>query len=238
MHSEYVIVDCDAGIDDALALMMLIATHKLQKIKIAAITCVKGNTNVENVTENVFRTLHACEATDIPVYKGAYSPLLVAHIAVNLQYHGEDGFGDVYANKPDTSKLQEEHAVYALNKIVSANPGKVSIVCLGPLTNIALAIMMYPNFIKNVNELFIMGGNSTAQGNTTAQAEFNFYMDPESAHIVLNSKVNSIWLLPWETCLKCQIPMEWRKDVLAGIVLNQSIVKDSVPYHADVELHA
>ncbi|XP_011695317.1 PREDICTED: inosine-uridine preferring nucleoside hydrolase-like [Wasmannia auropunctata] len=215
-----IIVDCDAGIDDALALIILLAGHTDKSLNIKAITCVNGNTKVDNVVRNVFRTLHVCDCTDIPVYRGAYSPLLDtpnAKEAASENYHGTDGFGDAFADVPDTSKLQEEHAVCALHRITSEDPGNVSVVCLGPLTNIALAIKLYSEFADNVKELFVMGGNSTAQGNITPQAEFNFYADPESVHIMLNSIKRPLWLLPWESCLETRITHEWRRDVLGKI---------------------
>ena len=220
MTGKTIIVDCDAGVDDALALIILIAAHKQKQIQIKAITCVNGNTALDNVIKNVFRTLDVCEATDIPVFKGAHAPLLCTpnvEEAVKDQYHGSDGFGDVYNTKVDTSILQTEHAVCALNRITSECPSKITIVCLGPLTNIALAMKMYPTFINNIKEFYIMGGNITAQGNVTPQAEFNFYMDPESVHIVFNSNTKPLWLLPWETCLKSKISHEWRKNILGQI---------------------
>nr|XP_012230317.1 PREDICTED: inosine-uridine preferring nucleoside hydrolase-like [Linepithema humile] len=212
-----IIVDCDAGIDDALALFILLAGHREKIVHVKAITCVNGNTKVNNVIKNVFRTLHACKCTDIPVYRGAYSSLLDtsnAEQAGSEHYHGSDGFGDTFTDEVDTSKLQKEHAAYALHRITSENPGDISVVCLGPLTNIALAIKLYPEFLDNVKEFFVMGGNSTGQGNITSQAEFNFYADPESVHIVLNRNNKPLWLLPWESCLKCQITHEWRREVL------------------------
>ncbi|XP_050477155.1 pyrimidine-specific ribonucleoside hydrolase RihA-like isoform X2 [Bombus huntii] len=245
MAETKVIIDCDAGIDDALALIILIAAHKQKKIQIEAITCVNGNTTVDNVVKNVFRTLDVCKATDIPVYQGAYAPLVCIKNAVQDHYHGIDGFGDVYNTQIDTR----------------------------PLTNIALAIKMYPQFVDHVKEFYIMGGNATAQGNITPQAEFNFYMDPESVHIVFNNNKNPLRLLPWETCLKSCISHEWRRDVLgkmdkpciqlmndieyayqktrkrrfpnyitcdailAAILLKPEIAQNVVPYHADIELN-
>ena len=220
MMGKSLIIDCDAGVDDALALILLIAAHKQKQIQIKAITCVNGNTTVDNVVTNVFRTLDVCEASDIPVFQGAHSPLLCtqnAKHAADDQYHGSDGFGDVYTTKTDTSKLQTEHAVCAMHRIVMEDPGKTTVVCLGPLTNVALAIKMYPQFVNNVKEFYIMGGNATAQGNITPQAEFNFYTDPESVHIVFNSNKRPLWLLPWETCLKSHISHEWRKDIFGKI---------------------
>ncbi|KAL6266964.1 hypothetical protein P5V15_000048 [Pogonomyrmex californicus] len=215
-----IIVDCDAGIDDALALIILLAGHTDKRLNVKAITCVNGNTKVDNVVRNVFRTLHACDCMDIPVYRGAYSALLDTPNATETtleQYHGVDGFGDAFTDKPDTSKLQEEHAVCALHRITSEDPDNVAVVCMGPLTNIAMTMKMYPEFATNVKEFFVMGGNSTGQGNITAQAEFNFYVDPESVHIVLNSNTKPLWLLPWESCLETRITHEWRKDVFGKI---------------------
>ncbi|XP_071565882.1 nucleoside hydrolase-like isoform X1 [Temnothorax nylanderi] len=215
-----IIVDCDAGIDDALALIVLLAGHTDGRIHVKAITCVNGNTKVDNVVRNVFRTLNVCNCTDIPVYRGAYSPLLDTPNAKETaleQYHGTDGFGDAFADDPDTSKLQQEHAACALHRITSEDPGNISVVCIGPLTNVAMAMKLYPEFADNVKEFFVMGGNSTAQGNITAQAEFNFYADPESVHIVLNSNNKPLWLLPWESCLETRITHEWRRDVLGKI---------------------
>ncbi|XP_018369270.1 PREDICTED: inosine-uridine preferring nucleoside hydrolase-like [Trachymyrmex cornetzi] len=229
-----IIVDCDAGIDDALALIVLLASHTTKRLNVKAITCVNGNTKVSNVVRNVFRTLHVCDCTDIPVYRGAYSSLLDTPNAKETAsecYHGSDGFGDIFTDDPDTSKLQEEHAVCALHRITSEEPGNISVVCLGPLTNIAMAIKLYPEFMNNVKELFVMGGNSSAQGNVTAQAEFNFYADPESVHIVLNSINKPLWLLPWESCLETRITHEWRRDVLGKIdkpcVRMMNIIEDS-----------
>lgn len=215
-----IIVDCDAGLDDALALIILLAGHAAREIEIKAVTCVNGNTNVDNVVKNVFRTLDVCGCQEIPVYRGAYSSLLNtpnAKETASEEYHGSDGFGDVYNDQPDISRLQKEHAVCALHRITSEDPGNVSLICLGPLTNIAMAIKMYPEFMSNAKEFFVMGGNSTGQGNITSQAEFNFYADPESAHIVLNNNTKPLWLLPWETCLKSQVTHDWRKDVLGKI---------------------
>lgn len=219
MTGNKLIIDCDGGIDDAVALIILIAAHKQKKIEIEAITCVNGNTIIENVIKNVFRILDACLMSDIPVFQGAYAPLLCT-TDENIKkmtkdgYDGNDGFE---STKVDTSPLKREHAVHTLNRIVSEHPNMVSVLCLGPLTNVALAIKMYPNFVNNVKELYIMGGNLQALENCTPEAEFNFYMDPESAHIVLSNSKKPLWLLPWDTCLKSCISHEWRRDVLGVI---------------------
>ncbi|XP_076381649.1 inosine-uridine preferring nucleoside hydrolase [Megalopta genalis] len=220
MTGKLLIIDCDAGVDDALALIILLAAHKKKEIEIKAITCVNGNTIVENVVKNVFRTLNVCEVTNIPVFQGAHEPILCTHHtdeAKKEQYHGSDGFGNAYKTEVDTNILGTEHAVCAIHRIVSENPNQISVVCLGPLTNIATAIKMYPDFVNNVKDFYIMGGNVKAQGNITPQAEFNFYMDPESVHIVFNKNKKPLWLLPWETCCMSRVTHDWRWNVLGQI---------------------
>ncbi|XP_078039047.1 pyrimidine-specific ribonucleoside hydrolase RihA-like [Augochlora pura] len=220
MTGKQLIIDCDAGVDDALALIILLAAHKKKEIEIKAITCVNGNTEVVNVVKNVCRTLNVCEVTDIPVFQGAYEPILCTYHtdeAKKEQYHGGDGFGNAYETEVNTDKLEKEHAVYAMHRIVSENPNQISIVGLGPLTNIATAIKMHPDFINNVKDFYIMGGNVKAQGNITSQAEFNFYVDPESVHIVFNKNKKPLWLLPWEACCGSSITHEWRWNVLGKI---------------------
>ncbi|XP_015108975.1 inosine-uridine preferring nucleoside hydrolase [Diachasma alloeum] len=212
-----VIVDCDAGYDDAAALVLLIAAHKQKQLEIKAVSCVNGNTKLDHVVRNVFRTLEACNALDIPVYKGAHSALIAVETskkAEEVRYHGHDGFGDVFTDDPDISKLQPDHAVVAIHKIITENPNEISLVCLGPLTNIALAIKMYPEILDIIKDFYIMGGNSTAVGNASSQAEFNFYADCESVHIVLGSNIKPLWLLPWETCIKSTITHHWRDNIL------------------------
>ncbi|KAJ8672675.1 hypothetical protein QAD02_003935 [Eretmocerus hayati] len=226
MDCHKIIVDCDSGTDDALALAMLIGAHKRKKVEILAITCTHGNTSIENVITNVFRVLGCCDALDIPVYKGAHSPLLTTEntkIADEKKWHGFDGFGDVCNDKPDTSNLKEEHAVFAMHKITKKFSGKVTLICLAPLTNIALTIKIHSGFIDTVQKLIIMGGNINGVGNTTSHAEFNFYTDPESAQIVIHNAAKKVWLLPWETCLKSKITHEWRNTVFGQI--DKPIVK-------------
>ncbi|KAG8034249.1 hypothetical protein G9C98_001333 [Cotesia typhae] len=140
-----------------------------------------------------------------------------------IRYHGHDGFGDVFVDGVNTYKLEKEHAVIGIRKIITDNPDQVSVVCLGPLTNVALAVKIYPEILEFVKEFFIMGGNSTGQGNTTAQAEFNFYADPESVHILFQSNLKPLWLFPWETCLKSTVTMDWRENKLGKLKENKKI---------------
>nr|CAD7202038.1 unnamed protein product [Timema douglasi] len=155
----------------------------------------------------------------LPVYRGA-SESIVRTFKRAPEIHGSDGFGDFeYPDTPDVaSHLQQEHAVNFLTRITRENPGELTVLSLGPMTNIALAIRMDPNFCNNVKHIIIMGGNSEGIGNVTAGAEFNFYCDPEAAHICLHNMKCPITIFPWETAFNhCRLSYEWRINILGGI---------------------
>ncbi|XP_066018436.1 uncharacterized protein [Pocillopora verrucosa] len=155
-----IIIDSEAGIDDAQAIMIALS----QEVDVLAITCTCGNVTVDQVTKNVLKVLEACERTDIPLYQGAYRSLLVwlrpiltkfPGIAYEQPlYHGFDGLGDATdITDPDTSLLQQPHAAQALVQLVNENPGEIVIIALGPLTNIALASNFDAEFTKKVKEV-------------------------------------------------------------------------------------
>lgn len=122
------------------------------------------------------------------------------------QYHGKDGFGDlIHDSEPDISIIKPDIAALALGRIVTENPGEISVVAIGPLTNIALAVKLFPTFMEDVKEIYIMGGNHLGVGNTVPAAEFNFYVDPEAANIVLENAVKPIYILTWEATLDTNI---------------------------------
>ncbi|GAB0093126.1 uncharacterized protein DMENIID0001_081910 [Sergentomyia squamirostris] len=221
-----VIVDVDVGSDDAWALLMLLRVQQLNQIEILGITCVKGNTDVSNVAQNILRLYAALEDLGTPkppIYLGSCCELINMEKKYSLDnFHGTDGFGDLdnYPGVIDNHKklVAEEHAVNAIERLVKKNPGEVSIVCLGPLTNMALTLRMYPHVALNIKEIYIMGGNSLGVGNITSSAEFNFYADPEAAHIVLGTVKRPMFLMPWESCLedRIKLTMDWRLNVLGA----------------------
>lgn len=197
------VIDCDAGIDDAQAIMIALS----QEVDILGITCTFGNVDVDQVIKNVFKVLEVCGRTDIPVYKGAYQPLLGSHFEKTL-YHGMDGLGDASGIKdPENHHLPKTHAAQAMVQIINDNPAEVVIVALGPLTNLALASHLDAEFTSKVKQVFVMGGCIHSKGNHTVTAEFNFCVDPEAAHIFLNEFKCPISLVSWEMCL--DHPMEW-----------------------------
>ena len=124
-------------------------------------------------------------------------------------FHGIDGFGDAaHEEEADLSSLQTEHAVNALVRLVKENPGQITLVALGPLTNVAMAMRMDAEFASNLKAMYIMGGNTEGVGNITVSAEFNFHSDPEAAFIVLSNVRCPTYIAPWELCL-LKTSLEW-----------------------------
>lgn len=199
MAKRKMIIDCDAGIDDAQAILVALAAPN---VEVVAITCVAGNTTIENVCVNVLKVLELCNRTDIPVFKGAAGSLLDDSKGSASHFHGKDGLGDVKdIPDPDMSLLKTEHAVNAMIRIVNEHPGEITLVPLGPLTNVALACRLDPDISSKLENVVIMGGNFEARGNTYVSAEFNFHFDVEAAYIVLNKLTCPVSLVTWEFCL-------------------------------------
>ncbi|KAM9850670.1 inosine-uridine preferring nucleoside hydrolase isoform 2-T2 [Aulostomus maculatus] len=198
------LADVDTGVDDAQALMLALAAPN---VELLGVTCVNGNTTVENVCKNTLRVLHVCQKLQIPVFKGAAKPILGDCIDAG-HFHGEDGLGDAPdPNAPGLDLVQEEGAVSAMIRIVNENPGEVSLVATAPLTNLALAVRMDPSLPSKLRALYIMGGNTESRGNTTVCAEFNFAADPEAAYIVLKEYRCPTYLACWE--FTCYSKLSW-----------------------------
>ena len=137
-------------------------------------------------------------------------------------FHGLDGLGDVKdIPHPDMSLLKSEHAVNALIRLINEHPGEITLVPIGPLTNIALACRLDPAICSKVKDLVIMGGNIEAKGNAFVSAEFNFHADVEAAHIVLNAFTTPISLVTWEVCLNHGFAWDFY-DSYCGLGTNKS----------------
>ncbi|XP_071452151.1 uncharacterized protein [Hetaerina americana] len=213
------VMDVDVGNDDAWAIVMAASEHASSELgaEVIALTCVNGNTEVDNVVVNVLKLLKTMGRLDIPVYRGASRPLL--HQPENDYYYGKDGFGDVVYDDPPKVEdyLKKEHAVNALIRMATENPGEITLVALGPLTNVALAVRMDPTFLNKLKRLVVLGGSVRGIGNIFPGVEFNFYYDPHAAQIVFNSTSKPICLFPWEAALDSTLTADWRKNILGNI---------------------
>lgn len=214
------IIDTDAGADDAAAILLILKAEEQflkNQFETIAITCTYGNTRVDNVVQNVLKTLTIANRGDIPVYRGADKSLLYEYIPET--YFGEDGFGDFnFTEHIIGSVITSHHAALEMVNLAKKYPGQVTLLALGPLTNVAIAITLDPSFISRLKNLVIMGASVAGVGNKSPNVEFNFAHDPESNFIVLNSTdVNPAILLPWETVKLTSATKEWRINTLGKL---------------------
>ncbi|KAL7306361.1 hypothetical protein TKK_0001786 [Trichogramma kaykai] len=212
------IIDTDAGGDDAVAIMMALKAHK--QVEVLAITCTYGNTYVENVAKNVLKILAEAERTDIPVYRGAQRPLMEKFNATT--YFGEDGFGDFQFDKNLTQTIDETMpAALAMIELTKKYPGEISILTIGPLTNAAQATLLDPNFAKRVKQFYSMGSRVTGSADRNGrplQADFNFGLDPLSDAIFFNNtRQTKISILPGMAIRKHIISVKWRREEFGRI---------------------
>ena len=202
MSPHRIIIDTDPGIDDALTFLFALASPE---IKLEALTTTQGNVTLEKATRNALSVLELAKASYIPVVQGSALPL-VQPLRASADVHGASGLGNSKLPEPHTRPMPG-HAVDFLIEKVLAEPHKISIFPIGPLTNIAMAIRKEPNFAKAVRELVIMGGAIQDSGNMTPLAEFNIYVDPHAAHIVFHSSI-PITLIPLDVTQKCLLKQE------------------------------
>uniref|UniRef100_A0A1B6CZ87 Inosine/uridine-preferring nucleoside hydrolase domain-containing protein n=1 Tax=Clastoptera arizonana TaxID=38151 RepID=A0A1B6CZ87_9HEMI len=217
-----IIIDTDAGIDDAAAIFLALTDNSVQ---VDAITCVMGNTYIENVVVNVLKVLKISNQENIPVYAGTNYGLM--HNLNASDFFGNDGLGDVYfPNPPSVDKKQKGHAAVQMVKLVKENPGIITVICLGPLTNLAIAINIEPNFLSLVKKVVILGGAIRGMGNQSPGVEFNFFYDPDAASLVLQRASlfsNTVTILGLEPINDAKFNWTWRWDVMGK--LNTKIVK-------------
>ncbi|EGS38246.1 cytidine/uridine-specific hydrolase [Staphylococcus capitis VCU116] len=176
-----IIIDTDPGIDDAAAISLGLC-HPEFDVKM--ITTVNGNVGIEKTTANALKLKHFFNS-DVPVHRGASKPLL-NEIVDAAPVHGESGM-DGYDFPPIAQKdLASTHAVEAMKETILKSEKPMTIIAIGPLTNIAILLSTYPEVTDYIKEIVLMGG-STGRGNVTPLAEFNIYCDPEAAQVVFNS---------------------------------------------------
>ncbi|MFI4999785.1 MAG: nucleoside hydrolase [Reyranellales bacterium] len=196
MTPNRLILDTDGGVDDAQALLLLIAAGRAPD----AITTVFGNVDLEAATQNVLATLSVA-GEDIPVHKGAAAPL-AQEIIDARHVHGEDGLGG--APRPaviaDVAGLDAvEFLAFTLREAATTGD-RVDLLMIGPLTNLAMALQCGPGIAEGIGRLTVMGGTAYGRGNVTPAAEFNIFADPEAAAIVFAAGIDMV-VVPWEPCV-------------------------------------
>ena len=214
-----VIIDTDPGHDDALAIMLAV---KSGLFDIKAITTVAGNSTIENTTRNARYVLKLLGKENIPIYSGASKPL--KHGLVQAVVHGKSGLEGI---DPNNESLLTNNAAEKIISIVKSNPS-ITIITIGPLTNIAQAILQDPETMKKVKQIITMGGAIRVPGNKNRVAEFNIFVDPDAADIVFNFPVKKT-IVPLDACNDVQLQLE-DFEKLKGTSLYEPVIKMMKPY--------
>lgn len=193
------IIDTDTASDDAVALVMAL---RHPDVRVEAITVVAGNAPLEQCVQNALYTAELCGASGVPVYAGRPGPLLRAK-RYATHVHGEDGMGDIGLPLGGRAPAAG-HAADQLVERIGQAPGEITLVTLGPLSNVALALLRAPALAQQVRQCVIMGGTSDSYGNISPVAEANIWNDPEAARIVFDSGM-PITMVGWDISRKYAI---------------------------------
>jgi len=185
------IVDTDTGSDDVWAIIE--ALRAVDTARVEAITTVCGNLPLDLCVKNAMLAEDAAGTYLPPVYRGMERPILRKTAFYAWDVHGRDGLGGMDLPRPNRPAA-EGHAVQAIIDIVTGSPGEIEIVTCGPLTNLAMALLLEPRLAENIKKVWVLGGSAGSAGNMTLMAEFNVYADPEAASIVLNAGMDTTWV--------------------------------------------
>jgi pyrimidine-specific ribonucleoside hydrolase len=182
------VIDTDPGIDDALAILLALASPE---VDLRLVTTVHGNVDVAQTTENALRVLHLAGRSDVPVAAGAAASLVHAHPERAGHVHGLGGLGGADL-PPSPATADPRPAVVALAELLTTSPEPVTVAAIGPLTNIALLLRVFPDAAARIDRLVVMGGSAAHGGNVTAAAEFNVWADPEAAQAVFAAALPTV----------------------------------------------
>ncbi|HAY0634286.1 TPA: ribonucleoside hydrolase [Serratia marcescens] len=189
---RHILIDTDTASDDAVALLMAL---REPDVRVEAITTVAGNCPLEQCVKNALICVEKAGTYAPPVYAGMAKPLFRTRYHSH-HIHGEDGMGDMALPDPQLTAVPI-HAIDAIIDCAARLNGELEIVTLGPLTNLAMAVLKAPALAEQVKRVYVMGGSGLTPGNITPLAEFNFYADAEAAHLVLNAGL-PLTLVGWE----------------------------------------
>lgn len=199
-NPKRIVIDTDAGVDDALAIIFAMRSPELQ---VEAITTVSGNVHVDLCTENVLRILDILQPDRMPIVARGEPVPLVRQPFAAPEVHGYDGLGGLHTLMDETGNLKypcpaaspiSTPAVELLLQIADESPDEITLVAIGPLTNVAKAIIADPERMRKYAQIVIMGGAFRTYGNTTATSEFNIYVDPHAAQVVVESGIPLIFV--------------------------------------------
>lgn len=223
------IIDTDPGIDDAFAIALACASPEVDLI---GVTTVFGNVGLAMTTRNALRVLALCGREDVPVAAGADRPLVHPHAHRARHVHGDDGLSGLSDTLPERAAgLVGTDAVALMVRLLDAAPEPVTLVPIGPLTNIALLLAAHPSVGSKIARIVIMGGGLTG-GNVTAAAEFNIWSDPEAARRVLVEESVPVTLVPVDMTMQCAVDASWLDRLAASGSRGATLVRLAETYRA------
>ncbi len=223
------IIDTDPGIDDTYALALACASPEVDLI---GVTTVFGNVGLAHTTRNALKVLAMCGREDVPVAAGADRPLVYPHQHRARHVHGADGLSGLADTLPDRTRgVAGTDAVTLMARLLDESPEPVTIVPIGPLTNIALLLAAHPSAQTKIARLVIMGGGVDG-GNVTAAAEFNIWSDPEAARRVLVEESVPTTLVPMDLTTRCAVDSDWLDRLAASGPRGATLVKLSAAYRS------
>ncbi len=205
MAARKIIIDTDPGQDDAFAILLAIGSP--EDLEVLALTASAGNTPLAVTSRNARQLLELGGRGDIPVYAGCPRPM-VRPLTTAEYVHGDSGLDGCDLPEP-ARPVEGEHAVpYLIRTLMDAPAGEITVCTLGPMTNLAMAMVMEPRIVPRIREVVLMGGGFFEGGNITAAAEFNIFVDPHAAHVVFGSGVK-LTMVPIDCTYKARMTRDW-----------------------------
>jgi purine nucleosidase len=231
--SKKVLIDTDPGVDDAMAILFALRSPELEVI---ALTTVFGNAGVAHTTQNALRLLELEGHQHIPVAKGADRPLVRARGQLGTHVHGLDGMGGLNLPQPQGKPIDTAAAQYIVDTIM-ANPGEITLLPVGPLSNIGLALLIEPAIAQNVKEVIIMGGSAYDRGNASPVGEANIFNDPEAAALVFSAGW-PLTMVGLDATHRCIMTKSYLEDLCAvgnpAVALMGQILPCYQTFHDDI----
>lgn len=208
-----ILLDCDTGIDDALALLYLARLVRGGRAELAAVGTVFGNVDSGTAALNTLRVLECAGLDGVPVAVGAGRPMAGA-VEYGHEFHGRDGLGDTGLPAP-AARPAEVSAPEQLIRLARQRPGELTLVAIGPLTNLGIGLLLEPDLPRLIRQVVIMGGALDHPGNVTSHAEANIWHDPEAAELVLGAGW-PVTLVPLDATHACAVDGAWLDRLAAG----------------------
>lgn len=228
-----IIIDTDPGVDDAMAILFALKSPELE---VVGLTTIFGNVHTGLATQNALRLVEFAGRPDIPVAHGADLPLVVPLSYVADFVHGADGLGNTNPASPQGRPVAMPAAQFIVETVM-ANPGDITLVPVGPLTNIALAVALEPRLVENVAGVVLMGGAATVNGNVNPAAEANIIHDPHAADVVLTAGW-PVTMIGLDVTMQTIMTADYLASLVASATATTAFIAKISPFYVDFHREA